>query len=108
MPSRSTAKRKARKRNPASARGPVTPALTRKIAGLTARNHHTEAVLELAKALGDRRAKDALEAIRTVSEYASETPYDLMSIRLRIQKDLLRRAHALASPSAVEALYRAF
>ncbi len=108
MPGRNTSKREARKRNSASKRNPVTPAVARKIAALTARNRHTEAVLELAKALGDRRAKGALEAIRTVSEYAGETPYDLMSIRLRIQKDLLLKAHAVAPPSAVDALYRAF
>lgn len=99
---------RARKPNATPANDPITPPLLRKIKGLVSRNAHTEAVVVLAKALGDKRDVKVLEAIQTVSEYAGETPYALISIRLGILRALIDRARRVSTPEAAETLYRLF
>lgn len=95
-------------RMPRTTRNPITPALIRRIAGLTDENATTQAGVVLAEALGDKLAQKTLKAIETVSVYAGETPYDLVSIRLRILRTLWRRAQDVAPPATVNALRGAF
>ena len=71
-------------------------ALINKIERFTDRNYHTEARMELAKAMGDKKLVEAYKAIGVVHMYLKDMN-DLNSARDRLDKKLFAQAKKVFS-----------
>jgi len=79
------------------------------IADLTDHNDHNQALVVLAKALGDKRAQTLMEHIQAISDEVRHTPQGLIQVRMHyVSKPLMDMAKRKMSPEDYEAVHAAF
>lgn len=101
---------RSRRRNPVPRAGghkvksvPIT-----RIRDLTAHNHHTEAVVLLARALGSKSMLQKALAIQRIHERHGYLPHDAYDRRYKLLRALLAQAKRRTDAKTYQALYAAF
>lgn len=81
--------------------------LVKKMEGLTDKNHHNEALAELAKFFGNKKMEKVMKAIQDIHDELKTMPYGLTQFRNEVMKDLLTLAKQRLNGKEYEAIYRA-
>lgn len=81
--------------------------LVKKMEGLTDKNHHNEALAELAKFFGNKKMEKVMKAIQDIHDELKTMPYGLTQFRNEVTKDLLTLAKQRLNGKEYEAIYRA-
>jgi hypothetical protein len=79
-----------------------------KIAQLTDDNNHTEAVVELAKFVANKKYVTILAAITTISKLEGDIPLQLVMYRSEIRRELLKQVQSKYGKEAVELISKAY
>ena len=80
--------------------------LVKKMEGLTDKNHHTEALAELAKFFGNKKMEKVMKSIQDIHDEMKSMPYGLIQFRNEVMKDLLAIAKQRLNGKEYEAVYR--
>lgn len=80
----------------------------KKIMSLTDKNQHTEAIIELAKDLGDRPALEILKGIEMIHNAEGSIPTDIQKYRDKVLNSLLEKAKKRFDKEYYEAIKKAF
>lgn len=81
--------------------------LVKKIEELTDKNHHSEALSELAKFFGNKKLEKVMDSIQDIQDQMKSIPYGVMQFRNEVMKDLLALAKQRLNGKEYEAIYRA-
>lgn len=79
-----------------------------KISELTSDNNHTEAIIELAKFLGNKKYVTILNSINTIHDVAGHMPPQLELYRKEIHMDMMKQIQSKYGKSAFQAFTSAF
>jgi hypothetical protein len=81
--------------------------LVKKMEGLTDKNHHNDALAELAKFFNNKKMEKVMKSIQDIQDEMKSMPYGLTQFRNEVSKDLLALAKQRLNGKEYEAVYRA-
>lgn len=79
--------------------------LVKKMTDLTDKNHHNDALAELAKFFGNKKMEKVMKSIQDIQDEMKSMPYGVMQFRNEVMKDLLALAKQRLNGNEYEAVY---
>ncbi len=98
----------ARKLEAAGKPPPDVDAIVEKLAEMTDRNYHTEAVIELAKWLGSKRALKATKGVQMIHDAMGSMPSEVSQFRFWLLKSLWEEAEKKYGKDVADQIKMAF